>query len=108
MAQRKDEMETFFIVITLFSLLVTTEGFNLNKLRRRSGYSRNYQQQSDQNYIEEGIRKSKLWYLRNNWLGDEEFDLVGRGGDILMVSEHIYMTYIIAFPSLSSPLSVAA
>merc|ERR1712106_453647 len=77
-------MKTCFIFITLFSLLVRTEGFNLNKLGRRSGYSRNYQQQFDQNDIEEGIRKSKLWYLRNNWLGDEDFDLVGRGGDILM------------------------
>ena len=80
----------------------------MNKLGRRSGYSRDYQQQFDQNDTEEGIGESKLWYLRNNWLGDEEFDLVGREGDILMVSEHIYMTYIIAFPLLSSPLSVAA
>ena len=80
----------------------------MNKLGRRSGYSRDYQKQFDPNELEEGIRESKLWYLRNTGLGDEEFDLVGRGGDILMVSWHIYTTYIFAFPLLSSPLSAAA
>ena len=108
MAQHKYKMKTFLIFIILFSLLVQTEGFNLNKLGRRSGYSRDYQQQFDPNELEEGIRESKLWYLRNTGFGDEEFELVGRGSNILMVSEHIYENNIIAFPIFLSPLSVAA
>ena len=83
-------------ILILTLLLLLSEGFNLNKLGRNSGNSRNYLNNVDPTELEQEIylgnsllEKGNPWYLGNTGLDVDEFALLGRKGDLGMVSRVI-------------------
>ena len=83
-------------VLIFTALLMISEGFNLNKLGRNSRFSRNYLKHVDPTEPEQEIylgnsllEKGNPWYLENTGLDIDEFGLLGRGGDLGMVSRVI-------------------
>ena len=55
MANDNHKMKTILISIAIFSLLLISDGFNLNKLGRGSRYSRDFQQVNEANELNREI-----------------------------------------------------
>jgi hypothetical protein len=66
MANNNHKMKIIFISIAFYSLLLTSDGFNLNKLGRGSSYSRNYQQVNEAKELDHEI------FLGGNLLGHRQ------------------------------------
>ena len=92
MANNNHKMKTILISISFFSLLLISDGFNLNKLGRGSRYSRDFQQVSEAKELDQEIflgdillghrqeaMKNRVFNLGKIGLDEEELGLLGRG-----------------------------
>ena len=115
MANKNPKLKTILLSITLFSLLLESDGFNLHKLGRSSRYSSDNLQMAEPMELgrdmflgdfllgqSQGGSRNKAWSLGNSGLYNEESVLVGRGGDFL-VSRMYYFKLFYLF--VSTPAS---
>ena len=91
MASNNHKMKTILISIAFFSLLLISDGFNLNKQGRGSRYSRDFQQVSEAKELDQEIflgdillghrqegMKSRLFNFGKIGFDEEELGLLGR------------------------------
>ena len=95
MANNNHQMKTILISVAFFSLLLLSDGFNLNRLGSGSRYSRDFQQVNDAKELgqeiflgdillghrQEGM-KNRLFNFGRIGFDEQETGLLGRGGKL--------------------------
>jgi hypothetical protein len=111
LAHKNPKMKTILLSITLFYLILKSDGFNLNKLGRSSRYSRDNLQMAEPMEQEREIflgdfllgqsrggSRNKAWSLGNSGLDTEEMALLGRGGHFLVRKKYFFDCFIYLYP----------